>query len=245
MLASKSIKNFTGGLKLTPTETEALQQLPTRLENVPADHDLVHAGDRPNKCITIVSGFANTSKRVAGQRRQFAAFHVPGDMPDLMSLHLETMDCDIRTSTACQVEYVTHADLLNICVCFPRLGFAFWRATLLDAAIMRDWVVNLARRPALSRLAHFFCEMMVRLEAVGLADEFRCRLPLTQEDLSDVTGLSVVHVNRTLQVLRATGFMLFNDGNLVILEWEKLAALANFDDGYLHLSRNGSDCKLI
>lgn len=156
-------------------------------------------------------------------------------MPDLMSMHLERMDCDIRTLTACEVEFVDHEDLRALCKNHPRLAFAFWRVTLSDAAIMREWVVNLARRLALPRLAHFFCEMMMRIDAVGLADSRECALPLTQEDLSDVTGLSAVHVNRTLQVLRSSGFMKFSDGNLVILNWQRLADLADFDDAYLHL----------
>lgn len=231
-----SFRNFTGGLSLTLAEQAAIANLPISRLLLGADREIVSVGDRPSRCATIVSGFASTSKMVSRGKRQFAALHVAGDMPDLMSLHLETMDCDIRTSTACEVEFVNHEDLRALCENHPRLGFAFWQVTLRDAAIMREWVVNLARRPALARLAHFFCEIFLRLDAAGLARNYECDLPLTQEDLSDVTGLSAVHVNRTLQVLRASGFMTFSDGKLIIRDWRKLKNLADFDDLYLHFA---------
>ncbi len=229
-----SIRNFSGGLSLTAPEQAAIARLPVSQISLRADQDIVRRGDRPSRCVTLVSGFASTSKMVSKGKRQVAALHVAGDMPDLMSMHLERMDCDIRTTTACEIEFVDHEDLRALCENHPRLAFAFWRVTLFDAAIMREWVVNLARRAALAKLAHFFCEMMVRMNSVGLADNGECALPLTQENLSDVTGLSAVHINRTLRVLRSSGFMTFNDGRLVVLEWKQLANLAEFDDAYLH-----------
>lgn len=229
-----SIRNFSGGLSLTAREHAAITRLPVRRVSFPPDQDIVSKGDRSNRCVTLVSGFANTSKMAGKGKRQVAALHIAGDMPDLMSMHLERMDCDIRTMTACEIEFVDHEDLRVLCENHPRLSFAFWRVTLSDAAIMREWVVNLARRPALAKLAHFFCEMMVRMDAVGLVENGECDLPLTQEILSDVTGLSAVHINRTLQVLRSSGFMAFNDGRLAVIEWRQLANLADFDDAYLH-----------
>lgn len=232
-----SMKLLNSRLVLTPAEDQAVDNLPVSRLFIGAHQDLVQTGDRPNRCISIVSGLATTSKSTRSGKRQFAAIHVAGDIPDLMSLHLEKMDCDIRTSTACEIESVEHEDLRILCARYPRLAFALWKITLSDAAIMREWVINLAGRPALARLAHFFCEMIVRLDSAGLSRGSSCYLPLTQEDLSDVIGLSSVHINRTLQVLRSSGFMMFNDGQLTILNWKKLAYLADFDDTYLHMRR--------
>jgi len=232
-----SIKLLNSGLILSPSENQAIDDLPVSRSFVVAHHDLVQNGDRPNRCISIVSGLATTSKSTRAGKRQFAAIHVPGDIPDLMSLHLEKMDCDIRTSTDCEIESVEHEDLRILCARHPRLAFALWKITLSDAAIMREWVINLASRSALARLAHFFCEMIVRLDSAGLVQGSSCKLPLTQEDLSDLIGLSAVHINRTLQILRSSGFIAFNDGQLTILNWKKLGYLADFDDSYLHMSR--------
>jgi len=232
-----SIKLLSGGLVLTATEKQALDELPISHLFIRANADLAQTGDQPSRCITIVSGLATTSKITRGGKRQFAAIHIAGDMPDLMGLHLEKMDCDIRTSTDCEVEYTEHEDIRSLCARHPRLAFALWKITLADAAIMREWIINLSSRPALSRLAHFFCEMLVRMESAGLARGSSCHLPLTQDDLSDLTGLSAVHINRTLQVLRSSGFMTFNDSHLTILNWKKLTHLAEFDDRYLHMRR--------
>lgn len=234
-----SIKRLNRGLILSPSENQAIDDLPARRHFVGAHQELVKNGDRPSRCISIVNGIATTSKSTRAGKRQFAAIHIRGDMPDLMSLHLEKMDCDILTSTDCEIESVEHEDLRILCARHPRLAFALWKITLSDAAIMREWVINLASRPALARLAHFYCEMALRLASSGLVRGSSCNLPLTQEDLSDLTGLSAVHINRTLQVLRSSGFMTFNDGQLTILNWKKLAYLADFDDSYLHM-RHGS-----
>ncbi|MCL7999827.1 Crp/Fnr family transcriptional regulator [Brucella sp. 21LCYQ03] len=232
-----SIKLLNSHLILSPAEDQAIDDLPVTRLFVGAHQNLVQTGDHPNRCISIVSGLATTSKTTRAGKRQFAAIHVAGDIPDLMSLHLEKMDCDIRTSTDCEIESVEHEDLRILCARHPRLAFALWKITLSDAAIMREWVINLASRPALARLAHFYCEMFVRLDSAGLVRGPSCKLPLTQDDLSDLIGLSAVHINRTLQVLRSSGFITFNDYQLTILNWKKLVYLANFDDTYLHMRR--------
>jgi CRP-like cAMP-binding protein len=130
---------------------------------------------------------------------------------------------------------MTHKDLRRFCEHHPRLAAALWRATLVQGAISREWVVNLGQRPAISRLAHLLCEMMTRMEAVGLAYSGSCDLRLTQEDLSEATGLSVVHVNRMLQELRAQNLITFGQGRLTIHDQGALARLGDFRPDYLHL----------
>jgi hypothetical protein len=110
-----------------------------------------------------------------------------------------------------------------------------WRESMIDAAILREWVVNCGRRSAYARTAHLFCELYVRLEAVGLAHHGGFALPLTQAVLSDATGLSVVHVNRVLQQLRSDGFISFKAGRLTVRDRSGLAAAAGFDPSYLHM----------
>ena len=107
----------------------------------------------------------------------------------------------------------------------------------MDAAIYREWVVNLGQRQAPSRIAHVFCELMLRMEAVGLAQDRSCHLGLTQEDLGQATGLSLVHVNRTLQDLRGQGLISFAQGRLTIHDWDRLVEVGDFRPDYLHQSQ--------
>ncbi len=156
-------------------------------------------------------------------------------MPDLQTLHLDVLDSDIGALTNCTLAYMAHGDLRTFCERHPRVAAALWRATLVESAIHREWVVNIGQRPAISRLAHLLCEMMTRMEAAGLAEGGSCDLRLTQENLSDATGLSVVHVNRTLQEIRAQNLITFGKGKLTIHDWNALARLGDFQTDYLHL----------
>jgi CRP-like cAMP-binding protein len=117
----------------------------------------------------------------------------------------------------------------------PRVAQAFWRVSLMEAAICREWMVGMGRRSAYARIAHLFCEVIVRLRSTGLVQENRCAFPITQQHLSDALGLSAVHTNRTLQALRREGLISFQGGELVIMDWPGLRAAGEFDPGYLHL----------
>ena len=118
---------------------------------------------------------------------------------------------------------------------FPGLGGALWRDTLVDAAIFREWMIGIGRKTAFGRIAHLFCEMYLKLEAVGLAGDHRCELPITQIEIGDALGLSNVHVNRVLQELRAKGLITLRGRSLVITDWAALSEAGEFDPTYLHL----------
>ena len=224
-------------LALTEPERHAIGAVPVHEVEVAADHDIVHEGDQPSRCFLIIEGVTCVSQIVEGGRRQIDAFHVPGDMPDLHSLHLDVMDCDMWAVTPGRLAFMEHDALRALCAAQPRVAAALWRLTVVDAAIYRQWVTNLGQRPAINRLAHLFCEMMLRMEAVGRAKDGHCALPITQADLSDASGLSFVHVNRTLQDLREMGLITFGRGQLTIHDWDALALLADFRPDYLHLAR--------
>jgi CRP-like cAMP-binding protein len=119
----------------------------------------------------------------------------------------------------------------------PRIQRALWWATLVDEAILREWLVNIGQRDAYERVAHLFCELWARLSAVGLAAEDHFTLPLTQEELGDTVGLTAVHVNRTLQRMRAEGLIEFHRKQLTIRDPRRLMDAAGFEPNYLHLER--------
>ena len=220
---------------LTEAERLSFNEVPFQVETVLAGEGPSWAGDRPSRSFVILEGLLSTSKTLRDGEVQITAFHIPGDMPDLLSLHLEVLDRDIGALTNCTLAFMSHERLRTFCERHPRLAAALWRATLVDSSVYCEWVVNMAQRPAISRLAHILCEMMTRMDAVGLAQDGSCDLPLTQGDLSEATGLSLVHVNRTLQALRAQGLITFGRGRLTIHDWEALARVGEFRADYLHL----------
>jgi CRP-like cAMP-binding protein len=174
-------------------------------------------------------------------KRQIMAFHIPGDIPDLQSLHLTTLDHSLGTITPCEVGFIRHEDVRDLVRRFPRIGDAFWRDTLIDAAVFRAWMVGIGRREAYGRIAHLLCEVMTKLRAVGLADGQRCELPITQVEFGDALGLSTVHVNRTLQELRGNDLITLRGGFLTVLDWDGLREAGEFDPAYLHLDREHLD----
>ncbi|KAA2237816.1 Crp/Fnr family transcriptional regulator [Salinarimonas soli] len=206
-----------------------------RVQETRADQDIVREGDRPSHCCLLLDGFACRYKFTQTGRRQIFAFHTPGDIPDILTLHLKTMDHSLGTITSCTLAFIAHDHLRDLLRRHPRLTDVFWRDTLIDAAIFREWMLGIGRRSAKTRIAHLFCEMVTRLTAVDLVDGNRSPLPITQTELGDALGLSTVHVNRTLQELRGDALLEWEGGVLTVLDWAGLKQVGEFDPSYLHL----------
>jgi CRP-like cAMP-binding protein len=221
---------------LSSEERDALRALPMMVREFDADQDIVRDGDRPAHCCLVLDGFAFRYKLAGGDRRQILSLHIPGEVPDLQSLYLKTMDHSLATMTAARLGFIQHRTVHDLMARCPRLAGALWRETLIDAAIFREWMVGIGRRKAPCRIAHFFCEMYARLNSVGMAEDWTVTLPITQEEIGDSLGLSAVHVNRALQELRAEGLITFGRGRLTVDNWKGLMRAGEFDPTYLHLA---------
>ena len=220
---------------LTSEEREALRALPMMVRELHADQDIVRDGDQPSQSCLVLDGFTVRYKLAGEDRRQILSFHIPGEIPDLQSLYLRTMDHSLATLTNARLGFIQHRTLFDLMARFPRLAGAFWRETLIDGAIFREWMVGMGRRKAPSRIAHLFCEMYVRLDSIGMAENWTVPLPITQEELGDSLGLSAVHTNRALQDLRGQGLIAFERGKLTVENWKGLVRVGEFDPTYLHL----------
>jgi len=220
---------------LAEDEMRAVQLLPLSLKSVPADTQIVRDGERPRECCLIVEGFVCRFKMLSDGRRQIMSFHIPGDIPDLQSLHLKILDHSIAAvGVPAILAFIQHQDLHDITRQHAGIAAALWRDTLIDAAIFREWMVGLGRRAAIRRFAHLVCEMALRMKAVGLADHQTYDFPVTQSDLGDALGLSTVHVNRVLQEIRKKGLLEFKGSTITIRDWKGLEELGEFDPIYLH-----------
>jgi CRP-like cAMP-binding protein len=231
------IRKLESVVKLSPEERNAIESLPVQQADIKADQDIVREGDRPSRSFLLLEGLVCTYKNTGEGKRQIVSFHIAGDMPDLQSLHLSVLDISASTMTPCKVGFIRHEPLRELCASWPRIAAALWRGTLIDAAIFRSWMTSIGQRSAPSRIAHLMCEMIVRMRAVGLADGYTVQFPITQAEIGDALGLSVVHTNRSIQELRAQGLIFLKDGTLKALDWEGLQRAGDFDATYLHLER--------
>jgi CRP-like cAMP-binding protein len=227
--------------RLSDEERKAIKGLPITGRPLAAGYDIVQEKDRPSHSCLILDGWACRYQMLSDGRRQIFSFHIPGDIPDLQSLHLEVMDHNLCTLTKSTVAFIPHEALLELTAAFPGIAAILWRNTLVDGAVFRRWMTAMGRRSALKATAHLLCELYVKLEAVGLARDHGCQLPLTQQDLGDALGLSNVHVNRTLRDMREMGLAILHGGTLEIKKWQELADLCDFDPAYLHLDRGAHE----
>ena len=232
------VRKLESTFSLSDDERKALETLPMQVVVIKEDQDLVREGDHPSRSCLILSGFAATYKVTGEGKRQIVSFNIAGDIPDLQSLHLRVLDNGISTLSPCRVGFIPHEALRDICNRYPRLASAFWRETLIDASIFREWVLNVGRRDAYTRMAHVLCELVVRLRAVGLVVDHSCDLPITQAEFADALGVTTVHVNRVLQQMRTEGLIELKGDRLNIPDWDKLKQAGEFDPTCLHLESN-------
>lgn len=232
--ASPLVRRIGSIFPLTEEEREGLAALPMTVREHKAHTAIVHEQDRPAQSCLLLDGWIARHRMTRAGGHQILSFHIAGDIPDLQSLHLKVMDHGLVALTDVRAGFIAHEHLHALIGQHPRLASAFWRETLIDAAIFREWMIGLGRRDAIQRMAHLFCELYVKMEVVGLASDHAYALPLTQTDLGDALGLSTVHVNRTLQEMRGRELITFKQRTLTFLDWEGVAELADFDPIYLH-----------
>lgn len=195
--------------------------------------DLICEGDTPSGIWIMLSGWAFRYKALEDGRRQVVSFLLPMDICDTNSLLLKKIDHSVGVMSNAIISELPQQVLNELFSVIPELMQVLWREFLVETAIQREWVVNLGRRMALERVAHLICELFERLRTAGLVENDTCDLPATQMDLADATGLSVVHLNRTLQELRAAKLITFRDRALTVHDFEGLKSIAMFDPSYL------------
>ncbi|SFL37023.1 Crp/Fnr family transcriptional regulator [Methylobacterium pseudosasicola] len=213
----------------------ALNRLVLKVRQVGARQNLIQEGDKPDNVLLILDGFACRYKMLPDGQRQIMALLVPGDFCDLNVFILDEMDHSIGTISACKVVDVPRQAIDEITAHHPSIARAFWWCTLVDGAVLREWLVNMGGRAPDQRIAHLLCELLMRLEAVGRVTDNSYAFPLTQTEIADTMGLSDVHVNRTLRELRTLGLIHLKHRVLTILDVERLKAFCSFAPNYLHL----------
>ncbi|MFK4383420.1 Crp/Fnr family transcriptional regulator [Bradyrhizobium sp. USDA 223] len=217
---------------LSEDERRQIADLPSTLRQVADGEIVLRQGEAATRCVFVVSGFLYQS-RIVGDRNQTLSFHVPGDMPCLHTLLVSPMDADLVALGPTIVGTVAHSQLRQLLDSSIHLTHAFWRETLIDAAISRQWIARLGAQAALPKVAHLICELAARLEIVGLVKRNCFQMPMTQRHVADACGLSIVHVNRTIQELRHRGLIAWDGSEIELLQPDELRRLADFTPDYL------------
>jgi CRP-like cAMP-binding protein len=184
-----------------------------------------------------MSGVACRYKLLDDGSRPIIALLLPGDFCDLQVAILGEMDHGIATITSCTMVEIPPKTILELTGQHSRIAHALWWATLVDEGVLREWLANTGGREATTRMAHLFCEILVRLQSVGLADANGCALHLTQTELGNILAVTPVHVSRTLRSLREQQLLEFEGGRLYVPDLEALKTFAGFRPNYLHLGR--------
>jgi CRP-like cAMP-binding protein len=221
--------------RLSVAEITLLNSLPFRKVAFVPGAEIIAEDSRPGESCMVMRGFAARSHYLRNGGRQITALHVPGDFVDLHAYLLKVMDHGVAAINSCEVGFTSYDSIRRTTEQSPHLGRLFWLSTVIDGAVQRAWITCMGRLSTKQRIAHFLCELYLRLEAAGVASDNRYALPLTQTQLGDLLGLSVVHINRKLQELRSTRLVDWKGGMVFINDFEALAELAEFDSTYLSL----------
>lgn len=218
---------------LTDAELRALDGLHKRRRTFVAGRDLVHQGQSDQAAYILMSGWACSYKLLQDGERQIVDFQIPGDFLGLRSVLLHISDHSIEPVTDIEVTEVLVSDLLEAFSKTPRLAMAVLWAASRDEAMVVEHLVDIGRRDAAERMAHFLLELGARLSLIGKGSREGYACPLTQYLLADALGLSAVHVNRVLRQLREQKLVTFRDGQVTFDDYPRLAEFAKFDPTYL------------
>lgn len=229
------VRKLQHGGQLSSSDRQALQIACLDVRQVDGHIDIIAEGEKPSHVHVVLDGFACRYKLLPDGARQIMAWLVPGDFCDLHVAILGEMDHAIATLSPSSIAYIPRAKIEVLLTTSGELSRALCWATLVDEGVLREWLANMGRRPADKQVAHLFCELLLRLRAVDMAEDDTMDLPLTQVELADTVGLSSVHVNRVIQQLRDRGLISWRGKVLKVEDVAGLRAFADFDPNYLHL----------
>lgn len=225
--------------RLSKDDRAAIAQVGATTREVAPRRDIAREGEKPRAVPLMVQGWACRYKTLPDGRRQIVGFFVPGDFCDLNVYILKEMDHSIAAITRVRIADIDRDDMDALTEGRPRVTQALWWHELVNQAIQREWTLNVGQRTAYERIAHLLVEMFLRLRAVGLTQDDGCDFPVTQTDIADATGLTAVHVNRTLQELRRDELIELAHKRLRIPDLQRLMDVAMFNPNYLHLDHEG------
>jgi CRP-like cAMP-binding protein len=225
--------------RLSDEDKAAVMALPFTVRMMERGQFIVRERELASYSCLMLSGYSVRSKMTANGNRQIVAIHIKGELVDLQNSMLKVADHSVQMLTPGRIAMIPRDEIIRLTLDRPTVAHAMWIDTLVEASILREWVANVGRRDARTRVAHILCEFAVRLRVAGLVADTQYELPMTQDQLADATGLTAVHINRTLKSLEKDGLIERPNPRAVkIGDWRTLAEVGDFDTNYLHLREN-------
>lgn len=181
----------------------------------------------------VLGGWVCGQQRVMTNKRQICSLHIIGDIPDLRKMLIRATNLEYQAITPCRVSLIPVPMLHEMSRHYASVAKALEKDVARASVIAEGWITNIGARRAVCRVAHLFCELAYRLDMAMGGAQSNYSIPLTQCEIGNATGITPVHVNRVMQVLRGTGLLQYANGRLVILDREELEEIADFDPAYL------------
>lgn len=207
------------------------------------DEDVIREGNTTNHVYLVVKGWVSRYRTNTDGKVQTLNFQIPGDFCNLHTNLTQRIEYSIGTRVSSVIAYIPHEKIDDIYNHHSRLTRSFNWLAFNEISILQEWLINVGSRPSHQRLAHLLCELLIRIRAAGLTVDHHFHLPLTQTELGEAMGITQIHTNRVMKLLRAEGLITFEDRILDIKDWEGIKEYADFDTSYLHL--NNADPSLI
>jgi CRP-like cAMP-binding protein len=199
--------------------------------------DIISEGEKVEDIHLVLTGLAARTKILRDGERQIMALLVPGDLCDVEVFILDALDHNITAMSQTTCVLIPAKVVEDLLTESSKITKALWWSTMTDSAILREWIVDHGSRDARERVAHLFYELLIRYRVIGETTDDSLPFLMTQEDLADATGMTAVHVNRTLQELRGEGLIELKGKVLTVLDPQHLRQTAKYETNYLHLMR--------
>lgn len=227
------VRKLSSYAALSDEEVFLLTKACSSVRRMSALHDMAREGENSDAVLILLEGWACRYKVMKDGSRQILALMLPGDTTDVHAGPLDEADYNVGTLTDCLISVLSHTDMQQLISSTPTLTRLFWHAHHVETAIQRAWIANIGRRNAQTRLSHLFLEIFARMACVGLLKGSSCALPLTQSVLGDALGLTAIHVNRMLRIMRDDDVLSTGSGMLTIRDPAALANAVGYDARYL------------
>lgn len=214
---------------LSESDIAGLQALIDREITISKKRDIILEGYENRKLHIVKRGFAICYKLLSNGKRQVLSIILPGDVIGIPSAFCQSSLYSVATLSDVTAQVVSLTKFLDLCRQFPSLAIAMLGYTEHELAACADRIVDVGRRSPLERVAHFLLELHARLRAVGCAAGSGFQMPLSQEIIGDLLGLSAPHVNRMLHRLKGENLISMDHRRVMFVDPEGLRLLARFE----------------